>query len=245
MASETLERRFAAVGARLKIAAGPGEGSRGSTSGGIARGEYFDIGFAGEEPAVELAGRRRQPPTGTCSARPRGGEKSKFLCGHDERHWFVAAVPEEARGVTGVATAKEALQPARGPRALGRAQAAEGSVSPPERRLRPPGRVVLRARHADRPAGRARVCATSRSRADARQAARDAVRVSARRRDRLRQRRAPERDQRGAVRPPDDGAAAKGAVVRPWFATPSVYAKGAVRHPDHATIHPRTVGTAY
>ena len=37
--------------------------------------------------------------------------KSKFLCGHDERHWFVAAVPEAARGVTGVLTAKAALQP--------------------------------------------------------------------------------------------------------------------------------------
>src|SRR5881275_3217634 len=40
-----------------------------------------------------------------------GGQKSKFLCGHDERHWFVAAVPEAARGVTGVTTAKIALQP--------------------------------------------------------------------------------------------------------------------------------------
>jgi hypothetical protein len=39
------------------------------------------------------------------------GAKSKFLCGHDERHWFVAAVPEEARGVTGVVAAKAALQP--------------------------------------------------------------------------------------------------------------------------------------
>jgi len=39
------------------------------------------------------------------------GEKSKFLCGHDERHWFVAAIPETARGVTGVAAAKAALQP--------------------------------------------------------------------------------------------------------------------------------------
>ncbi len=39
------------------------------------------------------------------------GEKSKVLCGHDERHWFVAAVPEDARGVTGVVTAKDALQP--------------------------------------------------------------------------------------------------------------------------------------
>ncbi len=36
--------------------------------------------------------------------------KEKFLCGHDERHWFVAAVPDH-RGVTDVRTAMEALMP--------------------------------------------------------------------------------------------------------------------------------------
>ena len=38
-------------------------------------------------------------------------QKSKFLCGHDERHWFVAAVPESAPVGT-VRAAKEALKPA-------------------------------------------------------------------------------------------------------------------------------------
>src|SRR5436190_1258442 len=51
-----------------------------------------------------------------------GEEKSKFLCGHDERHWFVAAVPEDARGVTGVVAAKAALQPALVRTAVGRAR---------------------------------------------------------------------------------------------------------------------------
>ena len=37
--------------------------------------------------------------------------KSKYLCGHDERHWFVAAVPEAAPVGT-VRAAKEALKPA-------------------------------------------------------------------------------------------------------------------------------------
>lgn len=37
-----------------------------------------------------------------------GGEKARFLCGHDERHYFVAAVPE---AVSTVERAKEALQP--------------------------------------------------------------------------------------------------------------------------------------
>ena len=36
--------------------------------------------------------------------------KDKFLCGHDERHWFVAGVPERAP-VSTVVTAKEALKP--------------------------------------------------------------------------------------------------------------------------------------
>ena len=37
-------------------------------------------------------------------------DDAKFLCGHDERHWFVAAVPEDAR-VSNVREAKEALMP--------------------------------------------------------------------------------------------------------------------------------------
>lgn len=36
--------------------------------------------------------------------------KSKFLLGHDERHWFVAAVPESS-SASNVRTAKAALQP--------------------------------------------------------------------------------------------------------------------------------------
>ncbi len=40
-----------------------------------------------------------------------GKDKSKFLCGHDERHWFVAGIPEPAPVGT-VRQAKEALKPA-------------------------------------------------------------------------------------------------------------------------------------
>jgi hypothetical protein len=38
------------------------------------------------------------------------GEKRKFLCGHDERNWFIAAIPEIAP-VGNVRQAKEALKP--------------------------------------------------------------------------------------------------------------------------------------
>lgn len=37
--------------------------------------------------------------------------KQKFLCGHDERHWFVAGV-ENANGITNVVKAMESLKPA-------------------------------------------------------------------------------------------------------------------------------------
>src|SRR2546430_16885802 len=40
-----------------------------------------------------------------------GKDKSKFLCGHDERHWFVAGIPEAAPVGT-VRQAIEALKPA-------------------------------------------------------------------------------------------------------------------------------------
>lgn len=36
--------------------------------------------------------------------------KEKFLCGHDERHWFIATVPDQ-RGIANVADAMEALKP--------------------------------------------------------------------------------------------------------------------------------------
>lgn len=38
------------------------------------------------------------------------GERHKFLCGHDEREWFAAAVPND-RGVSNVRTAIDALKP--------------------------------------------------------------------------------------------------------------------------------------
>jgi hypothetical protein len=38
--------------------------------------------------------------------------KSKFLCGHDERHWFAAVLPEDRGPITSVTQAFEALKPA-------------------------------------------------------------------------------------------------------------------------------------
>jgi hypothetical protein len=110
---EVLERRFAAMGARLSVAERPWHGSPRIDVLSDRRGEYFDISFAGAagEPDLEVIDVRPRDRHLLLLARTQA-EKSKFLLGHDERHWFVAAVPEAARGVTGVTTAKLALQPA-------------------------------------------------------------------------------------------------------------------------------------
>jgi hypothetical protein len=58
-------------------------------------------------------------------------EKSKFLCGHDERHWFVAAIPSSERrtsrskwrsaGATSITSASDSVprpaKPSSNPRA--------------------------------------------------------------------------------------------------------------------------------
>jgi hypothetical protein len=109
---EVLERRFAAMGARLSLAERPWHGSLRLDVRSDRRGEYFDVRFvgAGDAPDLEVVDVDVRDRHLLLFVRD-GDEKSKFLCGHDERHWFVAAIPEDARGVTGVATAKAALQP--------------------------------------------------------------------------------------------------------------------------------------
>ena len=112
MSRETLVRRFAAVGARVSVPQGPWRGDPRIDVGADRAGEFFDIRFRGRERATELEVIDVRPHERHLLLLARvGGEKSKFLCGHDERHWFVAAIPEAARGVTGVASAKAALVP--------------------------------------------------------------------------------------------------------------------------------------
>jgi hypothetical protein len=71
-------------------------------------GEYFEV-TRRAGAAVEVLDVRRDDRHLLLLARD-GAEKQKFLCGHDERHWFVAAVPESAPVGT-VRAAKEALKP--------------------------------------------------------------------------------------------------------------------------------------
>lgn len=74
------------------------------------QGEYFDIRIPGEADlsyeVVDIDVRLRHL---LLLARS-GNTKTKFLCGHDERHWFVCAVPDVS--ATNVRKAMESLQPA-------------------------------------------------------------------------------------------------------------------------------------
>ena len=233
MGTEVLERRFAAIGARLNVV-GPPTGSPRIDVGSDARGEYFDVRFPGGGRPVELevVDVDRRDRHLLLLVRD-GEEKSKFLCGHDERHWFVAAVPEDARGVTGVASAKAALQPELVRQAVGRARpkdpfrrrnpayVRQGEwffVPAPE--LDPPAVFLLRDEPLSRGRGKAHVIELAYRRGG------QVVWVNARHPSGIsdaRHRRLTEQQRRN------------GGWTR-FVRDPELYAKGAIRHPDHATI---------
>jgi hypothetical protein len=113
MDTNHLNIKFARIGARLKVADRPTRRSR--TSGVISldvqsdqKGEFFEIV---RQPSVEISVLDVQPADRHLLLLVREGkDKSKFLCGHDERNWFVAGIPETAPVGT-VRQAKEALKP--------------------------------------------------------------------------------------------------------------------------------------
>lgn len=107
MGTKVLERRFAAIGARVKVVRSPGAPRIDVRLD--RRGEFFEL-LTGSGISFDVVEVDRDELCLLLLARE-GGEKSKFLCGFDERHWFVAAIPESASGVGGVVAAKDALQP--------------------------------------------------------------------------------------------------------------------------------------
>ncbi len=148
MDTNLLDMKFARIGARLKLADRPARRNR--TTGVISldvqtdrKGEFFEI-VRQPGAEAEIAVLDVQPADRHLLLLVREGkDKSKFLCGHDERHWFVAGIPESAPVGT-VRQAKEALKPAEVLTAqAGKATPSQGTQPPQERRLRSPGRVVL------------------------------------------------------------------------------------------------------
>ena len=117
MDTTDLLTKFARIGARVKVADRPSRRNRlpaGVLSLDVQAdrdGEFFEVVSPGGN-SPEVAVLDVQPADRHLLLMVReGGEKHKFLCGHDERHWFVAAVPESAPVGT-VRQAKEALKPA-------------------------------------------------------------------------------------------------------------------------------------
>jgi hypothetical protein len=117
MDTTDLLTKFARIGARVKVADRPSRRSR-ATPGILSLdvqadryGEFFEVvSPGGTYPEVAVLDVRPADRHLLLMVRE-GGEKHKYLCGHDERHWFVAAVPETAPVGT-VRQAKEALKPA-------------------------------------------------------------------------------------------------------------------------------------
>ena len=230
---EVLERRFASVGARLSIPKRPWHGSPRIDVRKDGRCAYFEITFTGAPGAVDLEVIDVRPADRHLLLLTRTeAEKSKFLLGHDERHWFVAAVPESARGVTGVPSAKLALQPAAVRAALEAARPRDPfrrrNVAyvrqgewffVPAPRVRVPEAHALRNEPLSRGAGKAHVLQY------AWRTGGTVVYVSWQNRTGISEAeyaRLTPRERRGSWQ----------RLLR----DPEVYAKGAVRHPDHATI---------
>ena len=117
MNTTELLAKFERIGARVKVADRPSRRSRVPT-GTISldvradrHGEFFEVVAPQGDTSPEVAILDVQPSDRHLLLLVREGlEKHKFLCGHDERHWFVAAVPESAPVGT-VRQAKEALKP--------------------------------------------------------------------------------------------------------------------------------------
>ena len=113
MNAHMIERQFERIGARAKVHADLRRNARPGVSIDIGNdkvGEFFDIAI----------GRDDVPDLRVVDAQPRirhlllmseqSDGKHKFLCGHDERNWFVAAVPER-ESASNVKSVFEALKP--------------------------------------------------------------------------------------------------------------------------------------
>ena len=110
METKLVETMFERMGARVKFRSAI---DRFSAAGidirSDRRGEYFDISVGpSDKVEYQVVDIRPQLRHLLLMARRDNG-KQKFLCGHDERHWFVCAVPGDS--VANVSKAMEALQP--------------------------------------------------------------------------------------------------------------------------------------
>ena len=109
-----LADKFALMGARVQLREIVSDFRWRRQSPGIdirsdERGEFFDIRLGRDERVEYEVVDLRPEMRHLLLLGRREGKKEKYLCGHDERHWFVCAVP--GASVSGVLTAMESLQP--------------------------------------------------------------------------------------------------------------------------------------
>jgi hypothetical protein len=130
MDKKLIEEKFRRVGARVRVTETP----IGRLTVDVKRdgkGEYFDLKVARQTingagvwvDAIDVRPRERHlllmAADDAGGAPAKSGGKQKFLCGHDERSWFVAAVPEK-RPAANVREAFDALKPVDVQQALSR-----------------------------------------------------------------------------------------------------------------------------
>jgi hypothetical protein len=110
MNAHWIERHFAKIGARAKVHTNALRFG-GNMSIDIAHdpeGEFFDIDVGRIDSLAVVDVQPRIRHLLLMSRQSTGNHK--FLCGHDERHWFVAAVPER-EAASNVRAAMEGLKP--------------------------------------------------------------------------------------------------------------------------------------
>ncbi|MCK5019395.1 MAG: hypothetical protein KAS32_20220, partial [Candidatus Peribacteraceae bacterium] len=126
MDKAVLERKFSEMGARVEFGKTPNRRSLSEGDGIIIDirndedGEKFFIGLEdGFDPDSIIMDVNKidkhllmmvRIPTEAKFNEGKPYRNAKYLCGHDERHWFVCGVPESS-GASNVKTAREALKP--------------------------------------------------------------------------------------------------------------------------------------
>lgn len=111
MDSGSIAKHFAKMGARAKIREITREGDPDYRLD-VRRdkqGEFYDIGIRDGECDLQVINVDPDDRHMVVLFKDDSGNKDRYLCGHDERSWFVAAVPG---GANTVWEAKEALKPA-------------------------------------------------------------------------------------------------------------------------------------
>lgn len=111
MDTKAIESAFEKMGARVAVSTVANRFRRGNYTVDIGidtEGEYFFLQLPAQTAQVLNIDKKDRHLLLMIAD---GQERSRFLCGHDERHWFIAAIPEKDCVKT-VAEAKEALKPA-------------------------------------------------------------------------------------------------------------------------------------